>query len=72
MKDEGKRQGARRTILTGLLLVAGCGLVVLSPLVLRTGSVNRYLVAFGLVGVLLGGSFLLNGSWDWLAERRRR
>jgi hypothetical protein len=71
MKDDaGQRAG--RTLLTGLALVLVFGLVVLSPLVLGRWSANRYLVAFGLIGCLLGGSFVLHGTWDWLAARRRR
>ena len=57
---------------TGLLFVAASSLLVLSPLLLGRWSANRYLVAFGLIGCLLGGSFLLHGAWDWLAARRRR
>ena len=72
MKDEGKASAARRALLAGLMLVLVFGMIVLSPLLLGRGSVNRYIVAFGLIGVLLGGSFLLHGSWDWLVARRRR
>ena len=72
MKDEGKGSAARRALLAGLMLVLVFGMIVLSPLLLGRGSVNRYIVAFGLIGVLLGGSFLLHGSWDWLVARRRR
>jgi hypothetical protein len=55
-----------------LVLLLISGLLVLSPLLLGRWSANRYLVAFGLIGCLLGGSFLLHGTWDWLAARRRR
>ena len=63
---------AGRTIRMGLLLVFVFALLVVSPLMLGRGSVNRYIVAFALIGVLLGASFLLHGSWDWLVARRRR
>ena len=65
-------RAVRRALLAGVALVVVCGCVVVSPLLLGRGSLNRYLVAFGLIGVLLGGSFLVHGSWDWLAARRRR
>jgi|KBSMisStandDraft_5_1062788.scaffolds.fasta_scaffold2627032_2 hypothetical protein len=72
MKDETARRRAGRTLLAGLALILICGLIVLSPLLLGRSSANRYLVAFGLIGILLGFSFLLHGTWDWLAARRRR
>ena len=63
---------ARRALLAGLALVVVCGLLALSPLVLGRGSINRYIVAFALMGFLLGGSFLLHGAWDWLSSGRGR
>ena len=72
MKDEAGQRAARRALLAGIVLIPVCILLVLSPLLLGRWSVNRYLVAFGLIGCLLGGSFLLHGTWDWLAARRRR
>jgi hypothetical protein len=69
MKDEGKASRARRTVGIGLALVVVFGLLVLSPLLLGRGSINRYFVAFGLIGVLLGASFLLHGGWDWVRSR---
>ena len=71
-KGETGRSSPLRTLLAGLTLVLFFGLLTLTPLLLGLGSINRYVVAFGLIGVLLGGSFLLHGSWDWLAARRRR
>jgi hypothetical protein len=69
MKDEAKARRARRTVGIGLLLIVVFGLLVLSPLLMGRGSINRYLVAFGLIGVLLGASFLLHGGWDWVRSR---
>jgi hypothetical protein len=71
MKDEGRASG-RRAVVAGATLVVVCGLLVLSPLLLGRGSINRYLVAFGLVGFLLGASVLLHGGWDWLTSGRGR
>jgi hypothetical protein len=53
----------------GALLVVVFGLLVFSPLLLGRGSINRYIVAFSLIGVLLGASFLLHGGWDWVRSR---
>jgi hypothetical protein len=69
MKDEEKLRKAKRTVGVGLLLVLVFGLLVFSPLLLGRGSVNRFIVAFSLIGVLLGGSFLLHGGWDWVRSR---
>jgi hypothetical protein len=54
----------------GLLLVAGFGLLALSPLLLGRGSLNRFIVVAGLVGVLVGGSCVIHGAWDWVIARR--
>ena len=72
MKHDAAAGSARRALLAGLALVLAFGLLAVSPLLLGLGSLNRYVVAFSLIGVLLGGSFLLHGLWDWLAARRRR
>ena len=61
-----RRRQARRAVFTGLGVVVFCALLTFSPLVLGRGSINRYLVAAGLLGVFVGGSFVLHGSWDWL------
>jgi hypothetical protein len=65
-----RRRQARRAVLTGVGVVAFCTLLILSPILLGRGSLNRYLVAFGLLGVFVGGSFVLHGSWDWLRAGR--
>lgn len=71
MRDDATPSSPRRALLAGLALVLVFGLLTLTPLLLGLGSLDRYAVAFGLIGVLLGGSFLLHGAWDWLAARRR-
>ena len=66
----GPRDNARRTLGAGLLILA-CSLgLVLLPLLLGHWSVNRYFVAFGLIGACLGLSCLLHGAWDWLRGRQ--
>lgn len=62
----------RRALIAGSCLVLVCGLLAFSPLLLGRGSINRYVVAFALMGVLLGGSFVLHGAWDWLTSGRCR
>jgi hypothetical protein len=69
MKDEVKARKALRTVAVGALLVVVFGLLVFLPLLLGRGSINRYIVAFSLIGVLLGASFLLHGGWDWVRSR---
>ena len=61
----------RRALLAGSCLILVCALLALTPLLLGRGSINRYIVAFSLVGFLLGASFLLHGAWDWLTSGRR-
>jgi hypothetical protein len=72
VKDEAGQRAPRTALLAGLVLVLVSGLLVLSPLLLGRWSANRFIVAFGLIGILLGSSFLLHGAWDWLAARRQR
>jgi hypothetical protein len=63
------RDRARRTVFLGLAVFL-CGvLITLSPILLGRGSLNRYIVAFGLIGVFVGGSSVINGAWDWLRGR---
>jgi len=70
MKDERRTGSTRRALVAGLVLVSCSALLVASPLLLGRSSINRYLVAFGFIGALLGASVLLHGAWDWLAARR--
>ena len=70
MKDEGKIGSTRRALVAGFVLLLCSALLVASPLVLGRSTINRYLVAFGVIGLLLGASVFLHGAWDWLAARR--
>ena len=49
-------------------LAIGCALMAL-PLVLPRSSINRFLVAFGFIGVCWSLSCLLNGLLDLWRER---
>ena len=66
-----RRRGARRMIGAGLWVVGSSVVVALLPLVWGRWDINRYLVAFGLLGALLGTSLFLHGGWDWLRSRKR-
>ena len=63
------RHRARRTVLTGAAALIAGALIILSPLLLGRGSLNRYIVTAGLISVFVGGSCVINGAWDWLRER---
>jgi hypothetical protein len=63
------RPSPSRTILLGLAVFFFGVLVTLSPILLGRGSLNRYIVVFGLIGVFIGGSAAINGLWDWLRGR---
>ena len=65
-----RRRQARRTVLIGLAVVALFSALTLSPLLLGRGSLNRFIVAVGLLGVLAGASFVIHGGWDWLRAGR--
>ena len=67
-----ERPRARRTVLIGLFVFVVFAMLAFSPLLLGRGSLNRFIVAFSLVGVMLGGSFMLHGAWDWLRAGRHR
>ena len=70
MKDEAKAGSARRALVAGAIVVFSSAVLVSSPLMLGRSTINRYLVAFGVIGGLLGASVFLHGAWDWLAARR--
>ena len=65
-----RRRQARRTVFLGAAIFVASTLVVLSPLLLGRGSLNRFIVASGLAGVFIGGGAVIHGGWDWLRERR--
>jgi len=65
-----RRRQARRTVLIGVAVVALFSSLTLSPLLLGRGSLNRFIVAAGLLGVFVGASFVLHGGWDWLRAGR--
>jgi hypothetical protein len=70
MDEPRRRHSPRRTILTGAASLAAGVIFVFAPLLLGRGSLNRYLVLIGLLGVVVGASLVLHGTWDLLWERR--
>ncbi len=59
---------ATRVILIGASLVVVC--LLLLPLPFLTGAkIGRFIVAFALLGALLGGSMMLNGIIDYWRQR---
>ena len=67
-----RRRSARRAVTIGVVVFLACAALTLSPLLLGRGSINRFIVAFGLMGVFIGASFILHGGWDWLRAGRSR
>ena len=70
-RREGVRRRPARTVLIGIALIVLFGSLAFTPLLLGRGGINRYIVAFSIVGILLGASCVIHGTWDWLAGRRR-
>ena len=69
-RGEGVKSSSRRTVLIGFVLMMVFAALAFTPLLLGRGSLNRFIVAFSLAGVLLGASCVLHGTWDWLVRRR--
>ena len=70
-RNEQRRRDARRALAVGAVFMAFSAVLVFSPLVLGRWALNKYLVAFGLFGALLGASVMLNGVIDWFRSGRR-
>lgn len=78
MEEEGPAQpsaarpatpGGRATLI-GLMIIFASSVLTFSPLLLGKGSLNRFIVVAGLVGLMIGGSCVIHGAWDWLVARR--
>ena len=65
------RRSASQAIRVGVIVLAVGAVLTLVPLVLDLRSVNRFLVAFGLIGVLVGLGCLTNGLIDLVRDRTR-
>jgi hypothetical protein len=58
-----------RTILVGVVVIVSSALLVLSPFLLGANLISKTVVAFGLLAFIAGLSFILHGTWDWIARR---
>ena len=65
------RRSASQAIRVGLIVLAIGAVLTLLPLMLDLRSLNRFLVAFGLIGVLVGLGCMTNGLIDLLRGRTR-
>jgi hypothetical protein len=59
-----RRTESSRAIRVGLIVFITSLAVLLLPLVLDLRSLNRFLVAFGLIGTFLGLGWTTNGAID--------
>jgi hypothetical protein len=60
------RTAPKRVALAGLWTFLASAALILSPLALGRSDLNRYLVAFGFVGLCVGLSIMLHGLFDGL------
>ena len=64
------RRGANTFRVGGIGVLMAVAMMAL-PLVLPHSSVNRFLVAFGFIGLCWSLSLLLNGALDLLRQREK-
>ena len=55
-------------VVIGIVVLVVSVALVLSPLLLGRNMLNKYIVAFALVGACAGVSFMLHGAVDWLRK----
>lgn len=68
---DGPRGRARRMVRSGLWVLGSSVVLALLPVMWGRWDVNRYFVAFGLLGALLGTSMVLHGAWDWVRSPKQ-
>jgi hypothetical protein len=64
-----RRAVAARAIRAGVLILACGAALALFPLLLSLGGFDKYAVACGLIGILVGLGCLTNGAIDWVRAR---
>jgi hypothetical protein len=69
-RERGKDDASRALRIGALIFAAGLALLFL-PLLLNLRSLNKYIVAAGLIGVPVGLGCVTNGAIDALRARRR-
>ena len=57
-----------RTVLIGVVVIASSVMLIASPLFLGVNVISKTVVAFGLLALVAGLSFILHGVWDWIAH----
>ncbi len=68
MPNEPRRTAAGKAIRLGCAVIIAAMALLLVPLVSRyiaLEQINRYMVAFGLLGMCVGISLILHGAVDW-------
>lgn len=60
-----------RVVGAGIVVLLGSLCLAVLPMLWGRWGLNKYLVAFGLLGFFLGASLLLHGTWDLLRNRSR-
>lgn len=61
----------RRVVGWGAAVLIVSMAMILSPLLLGPNGMNKYIVAFGLVGACAGSSIMLHGVVDWVRRARQ-
>jgi len=65
-------RNGNRTFVVGASAVCVGAVLIALPLLMGPGTLNKFFVAFGFIGVCWGLSCLLNGAWDqWRARGKR-
>jgi hypothetical protein len=69
--DRRHRDSAARALRIGAIVLVVGGALTFFPLLLDLRGLNKYVVAVGLIGVLIGLGCLANGAIDALRARSR-
>jgi hypothetical protein len=56
----------RQTVGVGAIVLVASVVVMSLPLLVRTGTNGKYIIALAFVGAAVGFSILANGAIDWL------
>jgi hypothetical protein len=70
-RERGQDGAACRAIRVGAMILVGGLALLFFPLLLDLHSLNKYVVAAGLIGVLVGLGCVTNGAIDALRARHR-
>jgi len=70
-RERGQERAPSHAIRVGAMILVGGLALLLLPLALDLHSLNKYIVAAGLIGVLVGLGCVTNGAIDALRARHR-